>query len=443
MIFAIISFVLYSSILAFVGLKGVRYARPALIGTVVILTVLTFFRQVMYYFGLDQPYPQGFFNYTEWNLILKANLVCTVWIVVLYSAYVGFTPAAHLFTSLLPSGPGLKEKKPRGIKVVVLVPACFAIFGTIYLVLQSGSISQFLYDSKVGKDLKGLFVFQEAATLASILALYGFVVCLDKEKRGIRSITWGAFGYILIIVVSMIVNYVWGNRYNIALMAVSSVIVWHYCVSSLNFMKVLICAVLAMVVLEALRNLRGELVSSATGRTFSTYSNPWLSLSTALHFVEFDALMLALRDTGHMFDFRHGQDFINGLLSWIPRSIYPDKETFNIGPWFRRVYQPQIINGWPITTMGSWYVNAGYWGIFLGAALSGCVLRVFDLAFDGLRNDPWKAVIGICLAIFMFEGGVNTGFPQKVFLLILPLSWASFWIRMMNKAPEPASGPKR
>ncbi|SOH95436.1 oligosaccharide repeat unit polymerase [Monaibacterium marinum] len=442
MIFAVISFALYAILLAGIGFLGVQRARPALISTALILAVLTIFRQFIYYLGLDQPYPQGFFNYTEWNLILRANLVCIAWIVILFSSYLAFTPAAHLFTSLLPSGPNLSVEKPRGVRVMVLAPACFAILGTLYLVLQSGGVAQFLYDSKVAKGLRGLFVFQEATTLASILALYGFIICLNKEKTGIRRISRGSAGYIFIIIASMAVNYIWGNRYNIALMVVSSGIVWHYWVARLNIVKVVVYALLAMAALEALRNLRGELVSSATGRTFSTYSNPWLSLSTALHFVEFDALMLALRDTGHLFDFRHGQDFINGLLSWIPRSIYPEKETFNIGPWFRRVYQPQIINGWPVTTMGAWYVNFGYWGIFLGAALSGCVLRVFDMAFKGLREDPWKAVIGISLAIFMFEGGVNTGFPQKVFLLILPLSWASFWIRLMNRPAPPRSGGK-
>lgn len=443
MIFAIISFVLYATILVGIALIGVKHARPALISTALMLTVLTIFRQLIYYFSLDQPYPQEFFNYTEWSLILQANMVCIAWVAVLFASYIAFTPAAHLFTSLLPSGPHFSVEKPRGVWVIVLAPLCFAIVGTLYLVFQSGSIAQFLYDSKVAKDLRGLFIFQEATTVSSILALYGFVICLDKEKRGVASITRESMWYFFIIVASMIVNYIWGNRYNIALMAVSSGIVWHYWVKNVSLFKAIIYAVLAMVVLEALRNLRGELVSSATGQTFSNYSNPWLSVSTALHFVEFDALMLALRDTGHLFDFRHGQDFINGLLSWIPRSIYPDKETFNIGPWFRRVYQPHIINGWPVTTMGAWYVNFGYWGIFLGAALSGCVLRVFDLAFKGLKNDPWQAVIGVCLAIFMFEGGVNTGFPQKVFLLILPLSWASCWLRMMNRRAQPRSGVKR
>jgi oligosaccharide repeat unit polymerase len=245
---------------------------------------------------------------------------------------------------------------------------------------------------------------------------------------------WRGRGYFLIIIASMAANFSWGNRYNIALTLIVLGMSWHYYIAPLRIFRTLLWAVASILCLQFLRDLRGVYVADVRGGTFSGLDNKWLEISASLHFVEFDAFLLSLRDAGDMFDFRNGADFYNGILSWVPRSIYPGKETFNIGPWFRQVYEPSKINGWPVTVMGSWYINFSWIGIPIGGFISGFIMRVIDAAFHDARGNPWHAAIGTGIAIFVVEGGINTGFPQEIFLLFLPLALASTWIKLAAKS---------
>ena len=257
---------------------------------------------------------------------------------------------------------------------------------------------------------------------------------LKKKTNGKIKITPAACAYMTILVLCMATNDLWGNRYNIALALISAGLAWHFYVKKASAVKVVIFTLGAFGLLQILKDVRGELVAGSVGREFNNLEDFWLDISTSLHFVEFDALLLALRDAGNLFEFRFGKDFLNGLLSWVPRSLFPEKESFHIGGWFRRVYQPNKINGWPVTTIGGWYLNFGIFGILIGTAISGFVVRVFDEAFKNVASNPWHASIGVGLSIFMLEGGVNTGFPQRIVLLIIPLALASYFLTSLNRS---------
>lgn len=436
---AVVSLMVYATLLGLIGYYGLKSGRPTLLSAAIILTLLTVVRQLIFLFGLDVPSPQSHFGETEWALMVLANIVSITWISVLMGVYLAFGPASRILTPLLPPGPNYAVgESPVGLKLVVWAPALFAILGTLYLIIQEGGVANFVYASKISKDLKGLFIFKDASILASVLAIYAFILSL-KRKAGRTVLSASSYGYIFVMVSVLAANYAWGNRYNIALSLILLIFVWHYFVRKLNIFRFAAIAVMAFVCLTMLRDLRGELIAASQSRVWEANENFWLSLSASLHFNQFDAYMLALRDAGNLFDFRNGRDFLNGLLSWVPRSIYEDKENFHVGQWFRQVYQPSMRNGWPVTTMGSWYVNFGWAGIFIGATISGAVLRVVDAAYSNVRSNPWHAAVGLGLAFFMTEGGLNTGFPQRIFILVIPLWLASFWLRQ-NLAPKRRTG---
>lgn len=437
LLLAIISWAFSAGLLGLVLRHAMRHAHPALIAVATVLLLQTGFRPLLFFADLDNPFPQSHFAPTEWEMVTNANLTILGWTLILMMSYVVNGRLAGLFTGLLPKFDTIQfSPRPAGRVLIALAPLTLAAGGTIYLMQQYGGFAQLIYASKIGKELQGLFVIQEASTLASLLAWFGVITSIRNSRFGIRRNTFELVIFLSMIVIAMGANYAWGNRYNLAILFLVFAFSWHYHVGKISVLKLILAGAAALVFLQMLKYVRAAAISDVINMTVSTESNFWLDISTSLHFVEYDAFMLAVRDAGHLFDMRAGADFVNGLLSWIPRSLLPDKQTFNIGPWFRQVYQPGIINGWPVTTIGAWYVNFGAFGIAFGAWLSGLTVRVFDEAFHDLRGNAWNSVIGFGLAFLMLEGGVNTGFPQRIVLLIVPLFGAAIYLRIRNARSE-------
>ncbi len=437
---AALSWILNAGLLAMLFCVGLRKHRPALIAVAVILGLQTVVRPLIFLLGLDLPYPQAFFDAQEWDLVTTTNTAVLGWVFCLAISYAATGQAATAAGCLLPRVGRRGDALARpALLIVAAAPLALALGGTALLLHRYGGFSGLIFASKVTKDLKGLFIIQEAATLACLLAWFGL---LSSLRRGGL---W-PFGFAAMILAALSANFAWGNRYNIAILLVVFALSWHLHVGRLGALRIMVAALLAVVAMQMLKEIRADAFSQVLAADIGAAQPFWLDLSTSLHFVEYDALMLALRDAGQLFDLRHGADFINGLVSWVPRSLLPGKETFNVGAWFRQIYQPGIVNGWPVTTIGSWYVNFGTAGILCGALLSGFVVRVFDQAYRDIRRNAWSAAMGSGLAFLMIEGGVNTGFPQRIVLLIIPLWLAALFLRLRwhpRQTPLPAgyAGP--
>ena len=227
-------------------------------------------------------------------------------------------------------------------------------------------------------------------------------------------------------------NYLWANRYNIAISVVCMMITWHVYVRKLSFARVLILGGGFLAILQGLRAMRFIFFSDIVGRNVDPNFSFWQEISLSLHLSEFDAMMLALRDVGERFNFRYGADFYNGLLSWIPRSLLPSKESFHIGEWLRQAYDPSQVNGWPPSIPAAWYVNFGILGIPLGAMISGYLFATFD-AHYGRRESAWNAVLGVMLVLMMTGGGLSMGFPQQIVLSLIPLWIIALLMRSLGR----------
>jgi hypothetical protein len=320
-----------------------------------------------------------------------------------------------------------------------------AVTATAYLVLQQGSISKFAYAVKIGKELSGSYAIMQMAVIAALVSAYGLFTFAsevqDPRGRVRRRIPLPALLFFgALIVINLATNYAWANRYNIALTAFAVGLGWHFYIRRFRLIEIFLVVVLLGALFQTLKYVRLEWMGEVLNQEVDDEHAFWRSLSTSLHFSQFDAFMLALRDAGNLFEFRNGQDFWNGMVSWIPRSLMPDRETFKIGGWFRQVYQPEVINGWPVSVIGSWYINFGVLGIFLGAVISGLVTAAIDRAYYNISNVPWHAIAGPSVAFFMLDGGVNTGFFQQIFLLIVPFSILSI---ILSLSRAPASSPSR
>ncbi len=426
MLLAVGAWLICFTALASSAVINLRQVRLAGVAVCLILCILVMLRPLMFFFGLDRPSPYAWFAMESWDLMADALLLTTVWIVTITITAMslsGHDMGRRIFPKMrvLPS--------PQMLVLVVVGLTLLNLACTGYLVSRAGGIPQFVFAVKIGKELKGLFVLREIGTLAVALLIYGFMLSKRSALTGAPGMPkpWVFFALIL---VNFGVNYLWGNRFNIAIMTLSFGITYHVYIRRLSLAEILIAGLLALSALEGLKQLRNLLVSEVVGRDTGNNFDFWLRISASLHFNQFDAYLLALRDAGVMFDFREGRDAINGLLAWVPRFIWAEKETFQIGGWFRRVYEPTRVNGWPITAMGSWYVNFGYIGIVLGALVSGLVVAMMDTTYRYAPQDPWAATVGIAIPLQVLQGGVNFGFVQSYVLLVVPLFAVATFFRI-------------
>ena len=429
MLIALLAWLASLSVVVMGLVRFARLRRPAGVAIFAILAAQLHVRPAFIIFGLDDLYPYGHFEPDPWWAMATASFAGLVWLVFVIVGYEALKLPARALAPLLPQAPARPDRRLVALAGVILTSISVGI--TALLIHQFGSLAQFTYSVKVGKELTGSYGFMQLTVLAALVCAYGLFLTVGQGPRGCRPSVVATTGFLVLIAANLAANYAWGNRYNIALTVFVIALGWHYYVRPFRVREILIGGIAFAALLQGLKYVRMALLGEAINEQLDFGESFWLSLSLSLHFGQFDAFVLALKDAGTLFDFRHGQDFWNGLISWVPRAILPDRESYHIGAWFRQVYEPETINGWPITVLGSWYVNFGVIGLGLGAVLSGMLAAAVDYAYRGVSLQAWHALVGPGLAFFLFDGGINTGFPQALITIALPLGLLALALRVM------------
>lgn len=411
-----------------------RRGHVAAIAILAILVPHALIRPLLFFFGLDDPYPRELFRDDWWELVARALLATMSWIVVFFGAYAIFVRPVSPLRFLAPHASGTSS--PRILVVAALLTTALGAALSGLLVLRAGSVGSLMYQVKIDKALAGYYIIRDISVLGAIISAVALLYYVNRLRLPKARRLWGILAVIslALFIVNLMFNYFWGNRYNIAMLLVALVVGWHFYIRKLTVLRLMVVVLLLAVVLQTLKVIRAEGIESVWSAESTNPQPFWVDVSTSLHLSQFDAFMLALRDAGEQFPFRDGRDFKNGLLAWVPRALYPEKETFHVGSWFRRVYQPEKINGWPVTTMGDWYVNFGYWGIFFGAVVSGVFAAVFDAGFRNIRESPWEAMVAPASAFLLFDGGVDPGFLQAFFLVMVPIYSFAILLNIAERA---------
>lgn len=404
----------------------------------VFLSILLLVRPIFIFSGLDVPAPDNFFS-NVWQLSISAHLASLIWLLI----FVALVSASRAVAPKLPLPDAPAAPSPSMIAVACIAMTLVGLASTSFLVISYGSVSRFVLAVKVEKDLSGAYIIRHISVLASLLCIYALFasVTLGEKSRpiGNRCVARrDIYLYVSLIFVNLTMNYFWGNRMNIALVLLSLALGYHIFVRRFTLFQVFLFLSIAVAGLFGLRFLRDIFLADELNLEMTSLEKMSFirGLSFSLHFAQFDALMLAIQDLGVRFQPNNGQDFINGLLSWIPRFLYPDKENFHVGAWFRQIYEPDRINGWPVTVIGSWLVNFGYLGVPLGAAVSGVLCGLFDRTLNMPDRHPWHAMLAPAIGFVFFEGGYNTGTPQQLFLTLIPMciiaATLTLWMRMVE-----------
>jgi hypothetical protein len=235
---------------------------------------------------------------------------------------------------------------------------------------------------------------------------------------------------ILCFIINAFGIYAWGQRYSVAMACVGMVAGYHYFVARLSLFHLAFLGTLFLVVFLGLRVIRDTLLFPEGVVSPLEGANVWRQIAIAMHGSQFDALLLVLRDFDLTAGLRWGEDFVAGLAALFPRAIWPDPPVSSLGAWFRQIYEPETINGWPITMLGERLVNFGWTGVALGGAASGYVLRAARDTYDDLWRNPWSLVMSIVVALFLFPGGINVASPQTYLLVAVPMILTALALRI-------------
>tara|TARA_E500000178_G_scaffold157781_1_gene157529 strand:+ start:263 stop:1588 length:1326 start_codon:yes stop_codon:yes gene_type:complete len=383
-----------------------------------IILIQSVIRPIFFILGIDMPHPISIFDGWQTGLLLNGIAYVMLWMICITLGYSISAKISPVVGSLFPQRP--KSYNNSILLVLAILISFLGCAITCILMLGEGSIAKFLHKVKVEKAYAGFYWMRNITTHANVLLLLficGYCSRHDESRNPKRLLLIVLF---IIFVFNCSANYFWGNRYNLALILIVAGFSYHYCIDRLNIIKIFFIVLICSITLWALKIYRYELISEATSVEFTSNQSELTKLSLSFHFAQFDAFLLVLRDAGHSIDFRDGKDFGNGLISWIPRTFLPDRQSFHVGHWFRQIYEPGRVNGWPVTAAGSWYINFGLMGIVLGGILSGIIARGLDFSYKNRNFNSWDIVIGMSIAWYVFDAGLNTGTPQKYVLYVIP-----------------------
>lgn len=131
---------------------------------------------------------------------------------------------------------------------------------------------------------------------------------------------------------------------------------------------------------------------------------------------------------------RNGMDFLSGLFNIIPRSLWESKP-MDTDPGIRlsqALLGPATAFGWPITPVGEWAINFGYFGPFIGGALIGVLLKLIQLRYRSYYVEPISFLFGWIIVTRFIGIGIGTNTPSVFVLTVIPLFLLSWFINRDN-----------
>lgn len=403
--------VLLAAILFFglMAIGGALFARGASdIVTIFLLVFALFagFRPLLFVLGLDSPYPDWLFFEGE-----KAGVLTTTLLGLSLYLFLALLGIATVTTSRVKGwGPFFVDREidiPRALRVTLVLTGLGTLLSA-YLLVSYGGVGGVIAAAKVEKSLAGMYALRAVPAVGAIVAAATFI---DARRQGTT-----ARVTILLPLVCAFANalyvFMWGSRSTLVLVGATLILGMRpprrraAVERDRVVVRLLVAVVLVVVAASGMRMARDTLARGEVQESYATAS-AWRQASVGTNSIYFDAAMLSFRDWPSDYQFRDGEDFYNGTVGVVPRAVWSGKPTaIPPGKWFRQVYDPRKVNGWPMGAPALWYLNFGWPGLVTGGLLSGLVVGMIAAA---QRRKP--------------RNGLNTGVAIIAGVLVLPLGW--------------------
>jgi oligosaccharide repeat unit polymerase len=395
------------------------------------------FRPIQLAIGLDGPTPDYIFTTGHLDLVIMAEGAALAWLASFalgaYAANAVGAPVMALFPTLR------AEPNPSLVLIGLVALTLLSTAVTLWLLAASGgTLAESIRFVKAEKAVTGFYFLRQFAVLGVLLATFAFFYFSYLTRaRGLYAPRWWSVLALLCFAACAFGIYAWGQRYSIAMATVALAAGFHYFVRRLRWAELIGLGAIFLFAFLGLRLLRDALVFHESVISPLDTGNIWRKIAVSMHGSQFDALLLAFRDYDLEAGLRWGEDFFAGLAALIPRQLWPDRPTYNTGAWFRQIYEPETLNGWPLTPLGDWLVNFGYAGLAIGGALSGYFIRSAQLVYDDLWRNPWSMMMSVVAALFVLPGGLTVASPQSFLSTVLPLAIIALALRIFGQARRP------
>jgi hypothetical protein len=410
------------------------------------------FRESVITLGLDPPYPDNLFIPAQTpHVLTTAGLCLLCFLGGVIAGYIVSERAVSVF-ALVPVTRKIPSIKRQTRLVVVLTAAATVI--TAYLLHRFHGVAGVVRAGKLNGSLAGSYELRIFPAIGAVTAAsLAVTVWRDRRKSGPRRnsqlLGIAAAGAALLNSAYVLL---WGSRQAAAIV----LLIFLAGIFLLerqdrragnagasarrrrtSFGRLVLVGVVLALCITGLRIARDTvLVSNPSGTSAIQGQSPLRSVSVATDSTYFDAVLLAVRDWPGTYAYRGGEDFGVGVEALVPRVLWPGKPAdVRPGAWFRALYQPQSLNGWPLGAVGDWYLGFGFPGLLFGGLLSGLVLGVLMNAWRTAPWTPFNLASIMCMVAFVIPTGVEA---------LSLLHWAQWGLplllcaRYLDATPKPS-----
>jgi oligosaccharide repeat unit polymerase len=305
-----------------------------------------------------------------WNLSWLYLLLAIALFYRFYYSRVGVA-VAHAFRPL----PG--KWSPGRAYVAVWILFGVGLASLLSLMEQFEPLASFLFRKpEVFSTLgTGPLVLLGQCVVLSLQVAYA--VLLKRRSLG----AWVVF--ILIALPALTAQAAQGMKGAFLFVFFSLLMLHHYIVRPIRLRFLLLFAAAGiLLVFPAFTALRQASDVESYQQQWVYYSDPTLALNIAVQRLSgIEALVFIVRDTPRVMNYQLGKTYLNVLVAWVPREIWPDKPLLGFGQIFTPLYLGHVFapggTTYAPTIFGEAYVNFSVAGIILVAVLGGIFLRSF------------------------------------------------------------------
>ncbi len=402
--------------------------------TVLFLSFGAFYgmRLMLIGFSLDDPFPESQFADRDVDdMLARTGIVLVIFIAAIF---VGLAVSPRNSGEQRDKKGWVfldREPNPKFHLLVLLAITAVASLVSFALLVRFGGPSAMIQSAKVDKQLAGLFPLRVPATLGTALAS---ALVIDAVRRK----NW--------FLLSMAVTSTVLNGLSVMLWGARSAIVTGLAIVVIGLMfppgsqqkktnsRVLLkFAAVGLLVVSAAFGLRAVRELSLNGQLLFQEESLYRRVSLATNSIYLDASLLVVDDFDEVYEFRDGEDFLNGVFGMVPRAVWSGKPTSIVpGVWIRQNYEPDARNGWPVGAPIMWYVNFGLAGVAIGGVITGMVFRWIGLQYERAAPSGLNISLSVTLAIGVFHLGVEAETPSRIVVIALPLLLTSKVIERLS-----------
>lgn len=430
----VIAAILFFSLLAVCAVELGRGPSDMVMLFVLVFCLFYGFRPLLFVLGLDVPYPTTLFFPDELPGLLTTTLLALS--VYLAMAMVGIAAVTRSGTPGWAPFFADREIDLRRALTVTLVLTAIGTLFSAYLIARYGGIGGVIVAGKYDKALAGLYAIRSVSAVGAVLAISTFI---DMRRQGVSSrlLVWTP---LLCGFANAFYVFMWGSRGVLIVVAATLVLGlqphrarWRRVRRQRVLLRLLVAVVLVVVFASGMRMARDTLSHGEVQENYAA-SSTWRQASVGTNSIYFDAAMLSFRDWPSRHELRQGADFANGLLGVVPRMLWHDKPAgIPPGKWFRQVYEPRKLNGWPMGAGALWYLNFGWLGLPLGGLVSGLVIGMLAAAQRRRPRSGFNAGVAVIAAVFVIPLGWDNQVPMKFVIWLGPM-----WLLARYLAPRRA-----